>query len=109
MGPDGPAGPSGPAGPAGSDGSPGQMGSAGAPGNGGVGDDVVAGHWQYVSGPMVEGASIDTIEYLELGLDGSGTLFTRSPIGINGCGPLTFAVLDPVLGVGAWVLLNRSA
>ena len=42
-------------------------------------NDKVAGHWQYVSGPMVVGAAVDNLSYLELTASGAGTLYTNSP------------------------------
>ena len=76
-------------------GSPGSAGAAGAAGAGAPGNDRVAGHWQYVSGPMVAGANIDKINYLDLAVNGSGMLFTSSLTnGINGCGSIVFSVLS---------------
>src|SRR5215472_12903973 len=72
----------------------GPAGPAGPPGSSAPGNDRIAGEWQYVSGPMVSGATIDRISYLELSAAGTGTLFTRSPTGINGCGSVVFAVLS---------------
>jgi hypothetical protein len=79
-------------------GSPGSGGAAGAAGPAGTsvpGNERVAGHWQYVSGPMVAGANIDKINYLDLAANGSGMLFTSSRTnGINGCGSIVFSVLS---------------
>ncbi len=72
----------------------GSNGSNGMNGSGAVSNDVVAGHWQWVSGPMVTGAALDSLQYLELAADGSGTLYEQAPYGFNGCNALTFAVLD---------------
>ena len=72
----------------------GPAGPAGPPGSNAPGNDRIAGEWHYVSGPMVAGAAIDRINYLELAAEGSGTLFTSSPTGINGCGSVVFAVLS---------------
>nr|HEX4312773.1 hypothetical protein [Kofleriaceae bacterium] len=108
AGPPGSAGGDGATGAPGSAGAPGPQGSAGEPGsdgamgsqgsNGPVGgqpaNSVIAGHWQYVSGPLIQALSFDTIEALDLSADATGTLFERSPFGINGCARLTFAVLN---------------
>lgn len=72
----------------------GPVGPVGPPGPGAPGNDQIAGEWHYLSGPMVTGAAIDRINYLELAAEGSGTLFTSSPTGINGCGSVVFAVLS---------------
>ena len=86
------------AGCSGSAGAPGSAGAAGAAGAGIPGNDRIAGHWQYVSGPMVAGATIDKINYLDLAANGSGTLLTSSPTnGINGCGSLVFSVLSETI------------
>ena len=72
--------------------------AAGCSGSSGTSEpqnDKIAGHWQFVSGPMVVGASIDKINYLELTPSGAGTLYTNSlNDGINGCGSVAFAVLS---------------
>lgn len=81
----------------------GPMGPAGPAGTSSPGNDRITGHWQYVSGPMVVGATIDQITYLDLNATGSGTLLTHSPNNaINGCGSLVFSVLNE--GVVAAIL-----
>ena len=62
-------------------------------------NDKVAGHWQYVSGPMVVGAAVDNLSYPELTASGAGTLYTNSPKGhgINGCGAISFAALSDTI------------
>jgi hypothetical protein len=83
------------AGCSGSAGTPGAAGAAGTAGAGAPSNDRIAGHWQYVSGPMVAGSSIDKINYLDLAANGSGILFTSSSTnGINGCGAIVFSVLS---------------
>jgi hypothetical protein len=79
-------------------GSAGPPGASGPPGSSVPGNDRIAGHWQYVSGPLIAGATIDRISYLDLAVEGSGALFTRSASnGINGCGSVVFAVLSDTI------------
>lgn len=94
VGPGGPPGEQGAPGSAGSAGSAGATGSAGSAGANQPGDDVLAGHWRYVSGPLIVSAGFDTIDALELSADASGTLFEHSPAGLHACAPVEFAVLD---------------
>jgi hypothetical protein len=87
----GSAGSTGAPGAAGSDGAQGPTGSAGAP----APDDIVlAGHWQYVSGPLFSTIALDRIEALDLTTTGTGMFYEQSPEGIPGCASVAYAVLD---------------
>ncbi|HVO29633.1 MAG TPA: hypothetical protein VMV18_02815 [bacterium] len=61
----------------------------------------VAGHWQYQSGPLLNGAQLGTVTWLDADKSGAATILAKAPLhGTIGCASAVIAVLnDTVLSL----------